>query len=111
MEGRPDPSAKNYLAKHWSLGDRMAAEETMTSLIEHPGWALIDEVVDAVRLGGFDRLASGAIPDHVEIANKLGVQNGMTYHRDVVASVLDSAKTARAELKKTAALDEAAERS
>lgn len=111
MEGKPDPAIKNYLHRTWTLGQRVEAEATMRSLVEHEGWALMEELVNAGRSNGFENLAANGIKEQAEYASKLGVLNGMTFHRDVVASVIDSAKNAAAELKKSAALAEAAERS
>lgn len=108
MEGKVDPGVKNWLAKHRSFEQRIEAHDVMQSLIDHPGWQLMDEIVEELRLRGFESIASSTSAEHHELASRLGFQNGMAFHRDVVASVIDSAKTAAAELKKTADLDRAA---
>jgi hypothetical protein len=109
VEGRPDPGVKNYLRDTRSLHERLELGELLQSLIDHPGWAAMDEIVDELRTRGFESLASGSLPEYAAIAQRLGVQNGMAFHRDVVASALDSAKTAADELKRTADLEQAAE--
>lgn len=119
MEGSPAPGIKNYLRRTRSLHQRVEEAEVIQSLVDHPGWLLMDDIVEDALARGKNDLAKSAEsvalstdPEKVtEFARKLGVQQGITLHRDVVASVLDSAKTAADELKKTAALDEAAERS
>jgi hypothetical protein len=119
VEGRPDPGVKNHLRNTRSLQQRIDLAELIQSLTEHPGWALMDELVEEHRLRGAANLAKQAdqvalsmeMQKRIDYAKHVGAQSGITFHRDVVASVLDSAKTAAAELKKTAALDDAAERS
>lgn len=116
MEGRTDPGVKNYLSGTWTLGQRVDSAAVMQSLMEHPGWALMDEIVSAAHARSVKNLlvlshntALSTDPERaVAYAEKVGRQDGITFHRDVVASVLDSAKTAALELKKTAALDAAA---
>lgn len=118
MEGRVDPGVKNYLADKRSLHERVEIADVFESLTSHPGWVLMDEIVSEMHDRGEERLQqlalkramSTEVADAIDFAQRRGVQNGLVFHRDVVASVLDSAKTAAEQLKRTAALDESAER-
>lgn len=119
MEGRPDPGVKNYLRDKFSLHQRLENRDVIQGLLDHPALTLLDQIVDdalerserAVNKAR-DNAALSTDPALVtDYATKRGVHSGLSFHRDVIASVLDSAKTAEDELKKTAALDEAAERS
>lgn len=118
MEGKAHPGVKNHLARTWTLGQRVDAHEVMESLTQHPGWTLLEELVDdaierseAHLSKEAEAVALSVDPaEAVAFAQKRGLHNGLSFHRDVVASVLDSAKTAADELKKTAALDVAAGR-
>lgn len=109
MAGKPHASITNRLSATWTLGERADAEETMRSLTEHPGWALMDSLVEQTLEAGMATLIHGGIKEQAEYAQKLAVLDGMTFHRDVVASVVASAQTARADLKRSAALEVAAE--
>lgn len=117
MEGKSDPGVLNYLSKHRSLGERVDAADLMDSLLEHPGWGYLERIVDemAERHGEnlareADIVARSVDPEQaIRYAGMKGVVNGLTFHRDVVASVLKSAKTAAQKLEETAVLDEAAE--
>ena len=110
MEGRPHPGVLNWLWDNRSLADLAEHGPVIQSLLEHPGWAIVDEVVEALRLQGeenLDRIAHKTAlsidPEAViAFAAKKGTQDGVTFARDVAASLIDAAKTAAAELRDAA---------
>jgi hypothetical protein len=111
MHGKPDNGLKNYLREAWSLSERVERGDVIASLMEHPGWALLEEIVGDAYSRGLDNLVHGGLKEQAEYAERLGVHNGMRFFADAAASVLASAGSAREQLAKRAERDAAAERS
>ena len=108
MEGKSHPAVLNRLAATRSYEERIELARQIESLVAHTGFQALDELIEEIRLRGFDSLANGSLLDDRDLVRRLGVQNGMAFHRDAVASVIESAKTAVRDLKKTADLEQAA---
>lgn len=108
MLGEPDTSVLNHLAAKWdredlTYADAIEAGEQIASLLEHPGWALIDGTIAEVRGSGIERLlGTKAVLDQAEYAQKTALLNGMTFAADVAASYLKRAERARDELNEEA---------
>ena len=120
MEGRVDPGVKNHLQKRWTPDARIEAGETIESLLEHPGWGVLEQVVDefvergeaTLRRLAHETALSVDPADAVKYATHHGNQDGLRFHADVVESILASARKAADELKKAAQREaDAAERS
>jgi hypothetical protein len=111
VEGRPIPYLTNRLRSHRSLAERVEDGVLVEQLLEHPGWAVVEEHAGVVADHGADSLAriaaetalSAEVQDRIEFARKRGVQDAVSFLPDVCASILSSAKTAATELKRGAA--------
>jgi ABC-type phosphate transport system ATPase subunit len=110
VEGKPIPATKNWLRDNRSLGQRVQDAEVVSELLEHPGWAIVEEVAQATADRGAERLAKIAAKtalstdpqQRLDFARSQGVQDAVSFFPDVVASILDSAKTAADELRNDA---------
>lgn len=110
VQGKKDPGVSNAL-EDLTLHEQLEAAEQMKSLIEHEGWLIVERFVDQAYDRGTDQLVRSGLKDQAEYASRLGVLNGIRFHRDVVVTVLAKAETARVKLMKNAEREATAERS
>lgn len=116
--GRPDARAKNWLREHRSLPQRIEDGEQVAALVKQPGWDVICDLALGMKVANDKALDTVAhktalnadIQARIDFALKKGFADALAMVPDLAASVLDSAKKAADELRKTAALDEAAGR-
>lgn len=115
MEATSIPYLKNWLLDKRSLADRVEDGKVIESLTQHPGWALLLERAQVLIDRGDIRLQKKAhetalsadLQARIDYARELGVQSGLTLLPDVAETLLASAKTAVAELKRDATAERA----
>jgi uncharacterized protein YdaU (DUF1376 family) len=108
VEGRTDPGVLNHLKSRWEPDARIEAAQAIQQLTEHPGWHLLEQIVDEFEERGDAKLhdlrheaaMAATVERSVKYAQARGTQSGMTFHRDVVRSVIASAERAADELRK-----------
>lgn len=116
MEGTSIPYLKNRLRNQVSLADRVENGRLIADLIEHPGWAVLEEFAQIVADHGAENLQkiatdvalSADVQARLDFARKRGVQDAVAFHPDVATTLLESAKTAASELKRDAEAESAA---
>jgi hypothetical protein len=98
----------NRISGEWAPGQTIEAGEAVRSLLEHPGWALVMDLVAEARDSGMAQLINVRVPlEQAEYAQKLAVLNGMSFPADVAEAVIESADRAIRDAREVAALDAA----
>lgn len=116
MDGRADKFILNHLIRHGTKESRVEDARLVADLVEHEGWEVVDKLVREMEARNgeeLQKLAQKVAPSTdaekaIDYARREGFQNAITYVHDVIASVLESGKTAAEQLRQAAA-DDAAE--
>lgn len=66
------------------------------SLVEHPGWMLVQELIET-RIGEIQRLTESGLHEHVEYAIQIGEVRGMRVSQAAAEAVIDAAVEREAE--------------
>lgn len=102
MEGRSQIQVASLLADT-PLGELRDHGDTIRSLIEHPGWALVDGLMDRAHSNGTRRLIDAKSPlEQAEYAQDCGFLRGLAFAQDVVATLLAKAEYAQQKLNEDA---------
>lgn len=107
MKGIKIPALKKWLADNRGLADRVDDGKLVADLIEHPGYAIVCEMAAVQAERGRQNLnkiatdvaLSSNVQERIDFARRLGVQDAVSFFPDVIETIIDSAKTAAAELK------------
>jgi hypothetical protein len=92
--GRKSPELANLLTSLYGDDDPRQAVEMgreVEEMVNHPGWAVIEQLVTTLRQRGLDQLMQGSRPldSKAEYAQRLGFLNGIGVSLDAARSVID----------------------
>lgn len=114
MEGRHSAEFGSLL-EEWRLGDLVRAGETVSELMNHPGWEIIADLTQQVHDRTMGQIVIEKPKDPAsygaQIAQRLGFLNGMQCPFDAAVTVLGKAKEAAVEMERGEAELAASERS
>lgn len=95
MDGRVDLGVANHIDDTWTIGQAIEAGEAVRSLLEHPGWELVMDLVEWARDGQLAQVVETNRPlDQAEYTQRLGRVRGASLTADVAATVIERAELA-----------------
>jgi hypothetical protein len=110
VQGQVDVGVANHISETWTVGQTIEAGEAARSLLEHPGWGLVMDLVDWAREVQLAQVVDVNRPlDQAEYAMRLARVRGASLAADTAAAIIERAERAVERARETAALEASVE--
>lgn len=110
MQGRRDVGVANHISETWTIGQTIQAGDAVRTLLEHPGWGLVMDLVDWACDTQLAEVLNANRPlDQAEYAMRLARVRGASLAADTAAAIIERAERAVEHARETAALEASVE--
>jgi hypothetical protein len=109
VQGQIDAGTSNRISDEWPIEQAMSAGDAVRSLLDHPGWGIVMDLVERARSDGMEILINAGPLEQAAYARRLGGLSGMRFAADVAATVIACAEGALQHAKDIAALEASVE--